>query len=338
VDAAGFGSGAGNHAGTGKEFETVSALENPLLSPDQRPVSRVAVRRAESYATDLAGILVESLREFHVPVRGKSVVLKPNFVGMDSTGAMNTSPAVAGAAREAFLRLGARRVTVAEGPALERDTWAVLENMGLRDYIGPLDRNFIDLNTDQVRAVVLRTRASCLRQLYLPETVLGADFVVSIPKLKTHRWAGISLSLKNMFGIVPGSCYGWPKNILHWVRIPQAILDIASTVRADFAIVDGIVAMEGEGPLDGTPKKMGLLVMGDDPVAVDATCARIMGIRPERIGYLKAAGSLLGHIREENICHLGERLEHVTSAFELPARFKKLAEAAERRVMKASAC
>ncbi|MGH9432377.1 MAG: DUF362 domain-containing protein [Terriglobia bacterium] len=315
----------------------MSALENPLLPPHQRPVSRVCIRRAESYSTDLTGVLMESLQEFHIPVRGKSVLLKPNFVGVDATGAMNTSPAVAGAAREAFLRLGARRVTVGEGSALERDTWAILESMGLRDYIGPLDRNFIDLNTDHVRQVELRTRASCLRRLYLPETVLGADFVVSIPKLKTHRWAGVTLSLKNMFGIVPGSCYGWPKNILHWARIPQAILDIASTVRADFAIVDGIVGMEGEGPLDGTPKKAGLLVMGNDPVAVDATCARIMGIRPERIGYLKAAGSLLGHLREENIRQLGERPADVKSHFELPVRFKKLAEAHGDKRMRAEA-
>ncbi|HUY12625.1 MAG TPA: DUF362 domain-containing protein [Terriglobia bacterium] len=316
----------------------MNGKESPLLPPHQRPVSRVCIRRAESYTVDLAGVIVESLREFHIPVQGKSVLLKPNFVGLDSTGAMNTSPAVAGAAREAFLRLGARRVTVAEGPALERDTWAILEWIRLRDYIGPLDRNFTDLNTDHVRQVELRTRATTLHRLYFPESVLGTDFLVSMPKLKTHRWAGVSLSLKNLFGIVPGSCYGWPKNILHWAQIPRAILDIASTVRPDFAIVDGIVGMEGEGPLDGKPKNTGLLVMGDDPVAVDATCARIMGIRPERIGYLKAAGCLLGHLREENIRQLGEPLASATTPFELPSTFRKLATSPDKCVMKAGAC
>mgnify|MGYP001252824082 CR=1 FL=1 len=316
----------------------MSGRRNSLLPPHQRPVSRVCIQRAESYSADLVGVLMEGLQNFHIPVRGKSVLLKPNFVGLDSTGAMNTSPAVAGAAREAFLRLGANRVIVAEGPALERDTEAILESMRLRDYIGSLDRNFTDLNTDHVCQVELRTRASNLRRLYLPQSVLGADFVVSMPKLKTHRWAGVTLSLKNLFGIVPGSCYGWPKNILHWAQIPRAILDIASTVRPDFAIVDGIVGMEGEGPLDGTPKKTGLLVIGDDPVAVDATCARIMGIRPERIGYLKAAGCLLGHLREENIRQLGERIANAKSPFELPAQFKKLAEASEKTLMKAGVC
>ena len=316
----------------------MNRTERPLMPPHQRPVSRVSIRRAESYAMDLASVMVESLREFHIPVQGKSVLLKPNFVGFDSTGAMNTSPVVAGAAREAFLRMGASRVTVAEGPALERDTWAILESIRLRDYIGPLDLNFTDLNTDHTRQVELRTRASTLRRLYFPESVLGADFLVSMPKLKTHRWAGVSLSLKNLFGIVPGSCYGWPKNILHWAQIPRAILDIASTVRPDFAIVDGIVGMEGEGPLDGKPKKVGLLVMGDDPVAVDATCARIMGIRPERIDYLKAAGSLLGHLREKNIQQVGQPLASVTTPFELPSTFRNLSPPPNQCVMKAGAC
>ena len=123
--------------------------------------------------------------------------------------------------------------------------------------LGPLSPSFVDLNLDDVRRVALRTRASSLRQLYLPETVLAADLVVSMPKLKTHHWAGVTLSLKNMFGIVPGSCYGWPKNVLHWAGITRALLDLNSTVRPGFAIVDGIVGMEGNGPIQGKPKPCG---------------------------------------------------------------------------------
>jgi hypothetical protein len=59
-----------------------------------------------------------------------------------------------------------------------------------------------------------------------PRTVLAADFIVSMPKVKTHHWAGVTLSLKNMFGVVPGVAYGWPKNILHWKGIGRSILDI----------------------------------------------------------------------------------------------------------------
>ena len=152
------------------------------------------------------------------------------------------------------MRLGASTVLIGEGPALERDTQAVLESIRLREYLGPLSRIFVDLNVDDVERVSLKTHASRLNELYLPKTVLGVDFLVSLPKMKTHHWAGVTLSLKNMFGVVPGGCYGWPKNALHWAGIDRAILDINAAVRPDFAIVDGIIGMEGNGPIQGQSK------------------------------------------------------------------------------------
>jgi uncharacterized protein (DUF362 family) len=182
----------------------------------------------------------------------------------------------------------------------------------------------VDLNLDEVHPVNLRTRASKLKQLYLPRTVLEADYVVSVPKLKTHHWVGATLSLKNMFGIVPGCCYGWPKNVLHWAGITPSILDLNSTVRPDFAIVDGIIGMEGNGPIQGSPKPSGVLILGDDPVAVDATCARVMGLAPERIDYLAKAGVLLGHLKPEKIQQLGESVASVGTHFAVLPTFRKL--------------
>src|SRR5450755_3820244 len=272
-----------------------------LLPPFSRPASRVVIRRANSYQADLAAILYESIREFDLPVRGKTVLLKPNLVGLDPHGVVNTHPAVIAAARETFLRLGADKVFIGDGPATERDTIAVLESLKLREYVGPLSEIFVDLNVDDVERVVLKTHASRLKELYFPKTLLGVDFLVSLPKMKTHHWAGVTLSLKNMFGVVPGSCYGWPKNVLHWAGIDRAILDINAAVRPDFAIVDGIIGMEGNGPIQGTSKSCGLLILGDDPVAVDATCVRLMGLRPEKVVYLAKAATLLGHMQPEKI-------------------------------------
>jgi uncharacterized protein (DUF362 family) len=289
-----------------------------------RPPSKVAIRAVESYESDVEAIVWEILQEFNLPVQGKSVLLKPNFVEPDSEGVINTNPVVIRAAREAFLRMGAKSVIVAEGPGHERDTEGIVEVLRLRDFIGPLDRAFVDLNTDEVCEVPTRTQASKLKSLSLPKTVLGADFVVSMPKMKTHHWVGVTLSLKNMFGIVPGSCYGWPKNILHWAGISKSILDINGTVRPDFAIVDGIVGMEGNGPIQGSAKAAGVLVAGDDPVAVDATCARIMGLVPERIDYLKRAALLLGNMQEEKIQQVGESIARTRKPFEVLPAFQKL--------------
>jgi uncharacterized protein (DUF362 family) len=304
-------------------------MRNPdsaLVPSFRRPVSRVAIRRATSYDQDLPTILYETMREFDLPVRGKTVLLKPNLVGLDPRGVINTHPAVIAAARDSFIRLGAAKVLIGDGPAMDRDTEAIVESMHLRELAGWFSGSFVDLNVDDVDLVSLKTRASRLKELYLPRTVLGVDYLVSMPKLKTHHWAGVTLSLKNMFGIVPGSCYGWPKNILHWAGINRAILDINAAARPDFAIVDGIIGMEGNGPIQGTPKLAGVVVMGDDPVAVDATCCRVMGLAPERVKYLARAGSLLGHLKLDKIRQLGENIATVRTPFTVLEEFRDLAE------------
>ncbi|HUJ82499.1 MAG TPA: DUF362 domain-containing protein [Candidatus Acidoferrales bacterium] len=295
-----------------------------LLPPFARPESRVAIRRVSNYQTDLSNVLFETLCEFDLPVRGKIVLLKPNLVGLDPLGMMNTHPAVITAARESFLRLGATEVMVGDGPAMDRDTQAVLESIRLREFAGPLSRFFVDLNVDDVERVLLKTRASRLRELYFPKTVRGVDFLVSLPKLKTHHWAGVTLSLKNMFGVIPGSCYGWPKNILHWAGIDRAILDINAAVRPDFAIVDGIIGMEGNGPIQGVSKTAGVLIAGDDPVAVDSTSARIMGLAPEKIDHIARAATLLGHIETQKIRQLGESIASTRAPFAVLEAFRHL--------------
>jgi uncharacterized protein (DUF362 family) len=307
------------------------SYSQPSLMPSfTRPPSRVAIVRSPDYDRDLSALLFDAMREFDLPVAGKKVVLKPNFVEPDPEGIINTNPAVVAAAREAFLRLGAQSVRVAEGPGHERDTEAIVETLRLRDFLGPLQDLFVDLNLDEVHPIKLRTQASRLKQLYLPRTVVEAEYFVSMPKLKTHHWVGVTLSMKNMFGIVPGCCYGWPKNILHWAGIVPSILDLNSTVRPDFAIVDGIVGMEGNGPIQGTAKKSGVLVMGDDAVAVDSTCARVMGLNPRGVEYLSKAAVLLGHLQEEKIQQLGESVASVVTPFAVLPAFQHLVAAAEK--------
>ena len=298
--------------------------DSSLIPSFQRPPSRVVIRRAANYEQDLASLIYESLCAFDLPVKGKTVLLKPNLVGLDPLGVMNTHPAVIAATRECFLRLGASQVFIGDGPAMDRDTEAIVESVRLRDFTGPLASTFVDLNVDDVQRVTLKTHASRLKELYLPKTALGVDFLVSMPKLKTHHWAGVTLSMKNMFGIVPGSCYGWPKNVLHWAGIDRAILDVNAAARPDFAIVDGIVGMEGNGPIQGTPKASGVLVFGSDPVAVDATCCRVMGLMPERVKYLAQAGTLLGHVKGDKIQQLGETIASARTSFAVLPAFRAL--------------
>jgi uncharacterized protein (DUF362 family) len=248
-------------------------------------------------------------------VRGRRVVLKPNLVEFEPGSAINTHPMLVHATLEAFRELGAS-VAIAEGPGHRRSTLDLADAAGYFQAIPDFENIFTDLNLDELSPVRLPHPVSRLRSLYLPHTVLGSDLLVSMPKMKTHHWAGATLSMKNLFGIVPGGVYGWPKNVLHWAGIHQSIADLHSLFPKHFAIVDGIVGMDGNGPIQGQPKAAGVIVSGRDPVAVDATCCRIMQIDPTRIGYLTLAGGLEG-IAEENIQQIGEKPDSVATAFEL---------------------
>ena len=276
--------------------------------------ARVALLRAEAYSDRLGETVLRGIREASpgLDVRGGRVVLKPNLVDQDRHGHIDTHWTVVAAAVEAFRELGAREVIIAEGTSHNRDIERLLRVTGLAGVLTGLDVPFVDLNIDRVRGVPTRSSYTSLERLWVPETVLGADLLVSMAKLKLHHWAGITVSLKNLFGIMPGQVYGWPKNTLHQVGIPNTILDInAALDRPRFAIVDGILGMEGDGPLMGTPVESHLLLFGEDLVAVDATAARLMTVEPERVAYLAEAGRFLGVLPADRIEVVGEDPEEL---------------------------
>lgn len=287
--------------------------------------SRVAVLAAKSYDQPLKDIIVRGIRMFGLEVKGKRIVLKPNLVEFDPKGAINTNPAVVEAAVDSFRTLGAAEVIVAEGPGHRRDNEYLLSASGLYEVVKEHRIRYVDLNSDDVRVTPLRSNFTNFGKLYLPQTLYNADLLVSMPKLKTHHWAGVTLSLKNMFGVIPGTVYGWPKNILHWQGIHESILDINSSLPLpQFAIVDGIVGMEGNGPLQGQSKQTGVLIFGDDLVAVDASAARVMRIDPQKIKYLAKAGEFLGNLAADRIEQIGESLESVRQDYQVIDDFKRL--------------
>jgi uncharacterized protein (DUF362 family) len=231
--------------------------------------------------------------------------------------AINTNPLVVAGAAVALRQAGARSVVVAEGPGHRRDIEYLITATGLFDHMRDLDLRFVDLNHDDVREVPLRSWFTGLRSLALPVSLLEADLVVSMPKLKTHHWAGMTCGMKNLFGTVPGAVYGWPKNLLHFRGIDASILDLNSTIRPGLTIVDAVVGMEGDGPIMGRPRPVGCVAMGTDVVAVDATCARMAGIDPARLTYLEAAGQFLGNTAAGAIELRGERLDRYQGDFDL---------------------
>ncbi len=283
--------------------------------------SEAFIAPAADYSVDLVAPISAALQELGVSraeIRGKRVLLKPNLVETSIGHAhINTHPAVVIAAAEAFRRLDAAEVLVAEGQGHRRDSWSVLEESGLRPALAGAGLRFRDLNHDDVERLPNRGGWTRLTGLFLPRTLLAADFIVSLPKLKTHHWAGVTCAMKNLFGVMPGIVYGWPKNVLHYQGIPESIADICATVRPHFAIVDGIVGMDGDGPIMGDARPVGCLIAGRSLTAVDATCARLMQLNPARITYLRYAGGRLGPIREQNIAQRGEAVSRFSTPFRL---------------------
>jgi uncharacterized protein (DUF362 family) len=289
--------------------------------------ARVHVGTASSYEDDLAGLLCRQYESFRegIPLAGKVVVLKPNLVEYHSAKPINTHPAVVAAAVELCRREGAAEVIVAEGPGHWRNVGYLVAASGLGEVIRRLRVPFADLNHGEPVQCLNLGRLTGLEYLYLARTIMSADVLISMPKLKTHHWAGVTLSLKNLFGIMPGICYGWPKNELHWRGIDNSIVDIALTRTPDLAIVDGILAMEGDGPINGKAKPLGVVVMGTDLVAVDATCCRLMRFDPDQVAHLRMArDNGLGFLAESGIKQLGARISDCALPFETLAHFQHL--------------
>ena len=197
-------------------------LQKPPKLPDgPAGKSAVAIMRARSYSDDLVSRMLEGIREVGLDVRGKRVLLKPNLVEFDAATVINTDAAVIAAALEVFQRLGAREVKIGEGPGHRRDTLDLADDAKYRANVPKFESIFTDLNRDDVSPVGSFAGES---EFYFPNTVLGADLIVSLAKMKTHHWAGATLSMKNFFGVVPGSVYGWPKNKLHYLGIDESIV------------------------------------------------------------------------------------------------------------------
>jgi len=246
---------------------------------------------------------------------GKNVLLKPNLVEPTrDCPHMTTHPAMILAAAEAFRYWGAQ-VTVGEGPGHVRDTDMALAESGVGEALQSTGLQFADLNYQDVAWRKNRGRRSCLKGFYFPQSVAEADLIVSMPKMKTHHWVGVTAAMKNLYGTIPGCKYGWPKNVLHYNGIPETVVDINASLPRTIAIVDGIDCMEGDGPIMGSLKHMGLVIVGTCPTAVDATVCRLMQVDPYAVPYLKLAAGRLGPLDERLIEQVGEPWQPLAQPF-----------------------
>jgi uncharacterized protein (DUF362 family) len=174
-----------------------------------------------------------------------------------------------------------------------------------------------DLNTAEPAIIEIRD-GLVLKTFRTGKIVLDSDVIINIPVLKTHAETLVTLCLKNL---AVGIAQKWEKKALHNVGLHESIVDVCTCVRTHFNVVDGIVGLEGDGPNlpGGKTKPVGIVLAGDQGLAVDAVSCRIMGIEPREVVHLRLAAERgLGTIDLDQIEVVGEPIEKVATPFERP--------------------
>jgi uncharacterized protein (DUF362 family) len=255
---------------------------------------------------------------------GDVVVIKPNAKNPAPPGyGIITDPRVVEAVINLSFQLGAKKVKIAEGaayPSGAYNTFAAFEAIGITEIAKRWNVELVDLNSyDSIDIDV--TGGLVLDWVRVGKSVIEADVVINVPVLKTHKATLISACVKNI-GV--GCATREEKKRLHRLGIDEGLVDVYSVVPTTYHLVDGIVALEGDGPNlpPGKSRPLGLLIAGKDGVAVDTVCTKIMGFDPADVKHLQLAKQQgLGIMDLEEITIKGLKLEDVETTFKRPSTF-----------------
>jgi uncharacterized protein (DUF362 family)/ferredoxin len=247
------------------------------------PDSEVVVLRDVADSAHAARTIVDRLGGMRQLLAGRRVaVLKPNFVaGRPSRTGATTSFELIAALAEAVHDAGAQPV-LAEAPGTEFDREATFTILGVRDFCRQHDIDILDPPYELCE--VRPPGARRLKRFHYPR-LLNEACLINLPVLKTHVVSGMSLSMKNLMGLLPLD----DRRSMHTLGIQQSILDLNLGLRPDLNIVDGAVGQHGEGPLYGEAAHLGLMIGGSGSLAVDVACCRLVGVDPASIEHLRLA-------------------------------------------------
>jgi uncharacterized protein (DUF362 family)/Pyruvate/2-oxoacid:ferredoxin oxidoreductase delta subunit len=240
---------------------------------------------------------------------GMNVLLKPNFLSAKAPErAVTTHPEIVAAVARKVRSLGAS-VRVGDSPGgAKRGVRRVWENTGM---LAMAEREGLELVNFEASGVVQFRLDGRIYNLARP--AVEADFIINLPKLKTHVLTLMTGAIKNMFGLVPGFRKGnYHKQYPKPKDFAQVVVDILSLKPPGLTIMDAVLSMEGDGPSSGTPRWTNLLLGSSDPVAVDAVAAEIIGLNPGKVPTtVIASESGLGIGWPEAVEIVGEKLADV---------------------------
>ena len=217
---------------------------------------------------------------------GARVLLKPNLLNAARPHrAVTTHPAVVAAVARQVLEAGGRVTMGDSPPGAVRGMERAYARSGLRSIADELGLTLAAFET-----VGAAQRTLDGMRFVIARTVLEADVVISVAKLKTHTLTLLTGAVKNLYGVQPGFAKGtWHTRFPRPADFVEVLLDLLQVVPPAFTIVDAIDCMDGEGPSGGRPLHRGRIVAGPDVLAVEAACAPILDVRPDELPVLRAA-------------------------------------------------
>ncbi|MFC1739735.1 DUF362 domain-containing protein [Planctomycetota bacterium] len=262
-----------------------------------------------------------------------SVLLKPNFLAPKSRRhAVQTDPAVIIETAKLLKDFGAKPF-VADSPAWS-NVFTCVKKLKLQEPLRKLNVPVKQLDKPKrVRIGKAHTK------LGISSIALDADVIINLPKLKTHQQLTASFAVKNMFGTVTGK----QKAYLHFAkgktqhRFAELLIEIYKFLNPALTIVDAVIAMEGPGPIKGTPKKLGCLIGSTEPIACETVCAKLINIDPRDVPIMEAARlmrfgcsdfdkiNIVGDDLSRNICNDFVIPDLIPVRFSLPHVCKSIA-------------
>ncbi|MDD3153265.1 MAG: DUF362 domain-containing protein [Victivallaceae bacterium] len=225
----------------------------------------------------LEKVFAPQLADFGGSLHGKSVLLKPNLLAWRREGDIAcVHPAFLLEVARLFLDAGARRVSLRETPGCQ-SVESVLKGMGIDETLRHMNVDAAGFGDYQAFEAVEGMR---FRNLELDAEFRRFDCVVDLAKVKTHGMMTLTLCVKNLFGMVRGSSrLGWHLAVgRDFGRFADMLLDLYLAVRPQFNFLDGIVAMEGNGPGSGSARALNFIAGASDALALDAATSGLLGV------------------------------------------------------------
>ena len=274
--------------------------------------SKVVLIRCESYQdSEVLEAVAKGLGLLGGPGQfarpGEKIVLKPNvLLGGNPDACVTTHPAVLKAVAKLLQQAGAS-LSYGDSSSIGKCE-GNLRRAGLKDAGDELGLAIADFDSGRT---VPHKDALLVKSFTIANGVLDNDALVSLPKLKTHALTRLTGAVKNQFGCIPGLIKGqYHVKLADPYDFSTMLVDINTLIKPRLYVMDGIMAMEGNGPRSGKPKKLSVLILSTDPIAMDAVAARIIGLNPEFVPTsLPGEKSGLGTYHSENIELMGDSLE-----------------------------